>query len=208
MGINKRAVEASRAVWPHSELFEMCLYFKEKAEERYRADIHLKTREMSVTMLLCSFTLEAFLNFIGRNCVRYWDHLEKGLRQKQKLLIIAESLQIDIKIGERPFQTQHDMNNYRNKMAHAKPELLEGNFIMEADDVRPRLYSKWEEMINIENVRRFVQDTDEMCAALLKSYDKKKYPNRAPRKGLWYLAGAEFWMSQNIDEESVDEAAD
>ena len=71
------------------------------------------------SIVFTAFTLEAYLNHIGPMVFNCWNSIER-LSPKDKLIIIAEKIQMDINFGVRPWQVMKDLFGFRNDIAHGK----------------------------------------------------------------------------------------
>ena len=67
-----------------------------------------------------TFALEAYLNHYGELKIKHWDIIEKRLRFKEKIQLIAEEVGYQINWGVRPFQNFSAIKKYRDQLAHPK----------------------------------------------------------------------------------------
>jgi hypothetical protein len=72
---------------------------------------------MTIGVLL-AFLLEAYLNHVGEQVVPVWSELERPLRPKAKLEVIAAELKVDL--GSAPFATFDAIFRFRDLFAHGK----------------------------------------------------------------------------------------
>jgi hypothetical protein len=75
--------------------------------------------QIMASLIFTAFTLEAYLNHIGKKIFECWDDLER-LSPAGKMNIIAEKLNIKSDNGKRPFQTVKKLLDFRNDVAHGK----------------------------------------------------------------------------------------
>src|ERR687888_126157 len=62
-----------------------------------------------VVGVLCSFTLEAYLNHVGSMKLKTWERIERKLGADEKLELIAELVGISIDRSKAPFQSFTDI---------------------------------------------------------------------------------------------------
>jgi hypothetical protein len=72
--------------------------------------------------VFAAFTVEAFLNHLGRLKVPNWDEIERNKGPQEKLVHLATSQRWQLSLGKRPFQTLRRMIFLRNALAHGKSE--------------------------------------------------------------------------------------
>lgn len=144
------------------------------------------------SMLYCAFTIEAFLNHVGSLLSKNWHGKESRLNPKKKLSRIEELLNTTFNRSKRPFQTFHDIFNYRNWLVHGKTEeVLEPTIIQ--IDIGPEFEfeSQWEKYTTFENAKRFTKDTYSMM-------NKIFHVKRLESSGIWTLGGATYSNSERM----------
>jgi hypothetical protein len=70
-----------------------------------------------------AFSLEAFLNWLGPQLIPHWKYLER-LKPREKLDLIADLVRVKPGYGARPWQLVKELFDYRNALAHGRPESL------------------------------------------------------------------------------------
>jgi hypothetical protein len=77
------------------------------------------------SMITTAFFLEAYLNYLGQKKVNQedWSKWERQPSYK-KLKDLTDKLDYKIDDSKRPFKTFREMFDFRNLMAHAKPQYL------------------------------------------------------------------------------------
>ncbi len=78
--------------------------------------------------LFSAFAIEACLNHIGEERLRFWSIVERELRWETKLKLIAQHLDIEIDKGKRPFQTLSTLFRFRNHLAHGRTQIVRGTY--------------------------------------------------------------------------------
>lgn len=160
-------VTAIRDVYPHFNLnYASYIALKEAKNTQDKWDcVHF----CMTSMLLCSFTLEAYFNLVGKSKIEFWDKedLEK-LSPEYKLQRIAKILKFSYDKSCRPFQTFKNIIKFRNLLVHAKPNVVTER----TDKFDPKTpKSEWEKMVSIKMANIFNADTEKMLLFLQKNTD-------------------------------------
>jgi len=82
------------------------------------------TRVVPVVVFM-AFSIEAYLNSLGSRRISYWDELER-LPWRSKINILHESAGNKPSWGESHLQFAASIFSLRDKLAHGKPERIEG----------------------------------------------------------------------------------
>ena len=144
-------------VFPHVHFIDASAFFFEQAKIREDG----QELNIMASIIFCAFSLESFLNCMGRNKVNRWDILEKSLSPKQKLDFLTEGFSEKIDFGKSPFQSFTTIFKFRNSLAHAKMESFEGTVSLD-DSI-----TDWEKLCTIENAEKFCNDTKDMIYKLI-----------------------------------------
>jgi len=157
------------------------------AEDEKNAQLRYLTMS---SMLYCAFTMEAFLNHVGKLVTETWDETEIWFGPKQKLKYIIGNLEATFDLSKRPFQTFDDLFVYRNWLAHGKTEVVHEPTIIETS-VGPdfEFESEWEKWTTYETAKRFKEDLYNM---MVKIYNVK----RLESTGMEVLGGAQYKHSE------------
>src|SRR5690606_33680185 len=75
------------------------------------------------SILLTTFTLEAYFNHIGPKLFKSWDDLE-ALSPRAKLEVLMEKVGLDLPRGKNPIQMVDKLIRFRNALAHGKTHTL------------------------------------------------------------------------------------
>lgn len=123
--------------------------------------------ETLASVVMAAFKFEAFLNHLGFLVLPFWTAIER-LPHKNKLVILAKHLNIEMDCGKRPFQTLALLFQARDGIAHGKPELIETVTIKdglpnELDAERPQ--TKWESICTLDFAERAYDDTEQIALA-------------------------------------------
>lgn len=167
------------------------------SKELIKRDNENGAYHLMVSMVFSAFTLEAFLNHVGAiQFKKNWPELER-LRTKEKLIVLSEKLNLQLDFGKRPWQTYNEINNFRNLVVHAKPEIIDFEITVQLGSSEIYLPdSKIEKYLTEEWCDRFFTDTEEICITLAKEAG-------IPTKHLFF--SLPLGSSISIDEITVNE---
>ena len=157
--------KVERTLPTYTRLRSVSWYTFHLAQKSAEGSLH----NLMISMLFCAFTIEAFLNHLLEiTFPAFWEPLKKRLRPRDKLHVLAAYFSIDPDFGHRPFQTFDKIFQFRNLLVHAKTEKLiaESEFILEDGDRFPEPLAKWEELLSVDNARRFLDDTKEIVTRI------------------------------------------
>ena len=171
-------VNATREVYPWILLWSRCTWALEDAStggERQYLFIF--------SMLLCAFTLEAFLNHLLRfRRPDSWDDYERNASPAQKLAEVSKIIGFKLDKGRRPFRTFPEVFRFRNDLAHAKPITLSQTFkypvqtFLTAQQMPALPLTPWEKTLTPARARKFYEDTRSMILALYHAADMGDEP--------------------------------
>ena len=125
--------------------------------------------------VMCSFTLEAAVNYLGQKLIENWQIIERGLSVKQKIILIAEFSGFDVDFGSEPFQYLTEMVRFRNDIVHARPSSTFSNDIQDHQidsdgfpkvSTIPALQTKWEQYCNIGIAEKWLKAVKDICSYL------------------------------------------
>ena len=128
------------------------------------------------SMITSAFFLEAYLNYLGQKIIskEEWERWERK-RSRDKLKDLKTKIDCQIDINQRPFKTFQEIFEFRNLMAHAKPQLYSINKEVEREQPTSTqiLESEWQSekpnwknLINKNNAERFFDDAIQMMEIL------------------------------------------
>jgi hypothetical protein len=127
------------------------------------------------SILLSAFTFEAYLNYLGKEIIPFWDNIEK-IKVLEKLDVICKQLNIEIDRSRRPFQTLNKLFKFRNPIAHGKSEIItvekEVNITKYNNDL-PK--TKIEEFCTNDNARKCLEDVREIIKYIHKFFNSKAF---------------------------------
>lgn len=110
-----------------------------------------------VGVTLCALSIEAMCNSIGERVIDDWKDFESA-GPNAKLRLLSERLEVDYKKDQEPWKGARWLCRIRNRIAHAKPELIKVEKVLTRTefDKSPVEFpqSKLEKEITIENAER------------------------------------------------------
>jgi len=101
-------------------------------------------------VVFAAFAIEAYLNSIGARKITFWDELER-LPWKKKVEILHKQAGSKPDWGKEPLQFAKEVFEFRDKLAHGKPERVLGPVFNDANEagrlqdlgkLRPDWYSR------------------------------------------------------------------
>lgn len=98
----------------------------------------LKSKEFPLTeftpiVVFTAFAIEAYLNSIGFRHIRFWDEIER-LPWKQKIEVLHVNAGATADWSQGPLQFASQVFKLREKLAHGKPERVEGPCFPNGED--------------------------------------------------------------------------
>ena len=81
--------------------------------------------EFTTIIVFTAFVVKAYLNSIGSREIAFWEELER-LPWKQKIEILHKNAEVNPDWGQEPLQFANEVFRLRDKLAHGKPERVEG----------------------------------------------------------------------------------
>jgi len=110
--------------------------------------------------IFSAFTLEAYLNHLGKLKCDAWDILEPTLRTEQKLQLIAMTIGAAVDRGKRPFQSWTEIFRLRNFFAHGKTQEIQDVIQdpLPRDAYFPSLDPKEITRISIDATKKILED--------------------------------------------------
>jgi hypothetical protein len=160
-------VAKDRQVNTYAEMWHASHVMLNKAEKDEKGSYY----QLMASLIFIAFTLEAYLNHIGKRIFGCWDDLEQ-LSPQKKLNVIAEKLKVEKDDGKRPFQTVKELFKLRNDIAHGKSVFLKSENQISATDAELDNYmhrlleTEWEKYCNIENTQRAREDVKSIIQKL------------------------------------------
>ena len=174
MSKSKVKVVKTRQVNTYNELWRVSYWTMHRAEEEHEGSFF----QIMASLIFTAFTLEAYLNHVGKSIFECWDDLER-LSPSAKINVIAEQLKVKKDDSKRPFQTVKRLFDFRNDVAHGKTILLKteeqisvANASIE-NYIHKMLEPEWEEYSTLDNAKRARADVEEIIEIFHKSANIK-----------------------------------
>lgn len=146
-----RQITRTRNLNTYAILWNTSWCLLEAGKERVEGSFHQFLSSIAFT----AFTLEAFLNHVGKQLFNSWPEIDP-LSPWAKLSLVCEKLDIKIEKGKKPWQTLAKIIRIRNQIAHGKSIELKDKYVEkyseECNPSRPdQIKSEWEAFSTAKN---------------------------------------------------------
>jgi|SRR5271166_4562597 len=120
MAKTKVRLKAHRHVYIHNDIGNAVFYFKNRVDERIanndRDGVGL---EIMAGLTLLAFEVEARFNFLGAKLIRDWNERTPAI---EKVKQVCSHLEVAPDFSVRPYLNVEKLKNFRDTLAHGKPE--------------------------------------------------------------------------------------
>ena len=190
----KRHIEAKKEVYIVATLRSVAWRLYKDAEENIKSS-NLKCIG---SIAFSAFTLEAYLNYVGENRIKFWNIVEKKLSPDEKLDLISMELKIDIDKGKRPFQSFGEIFKFRRYIVHGRSEIITDKGIQTlSENEYPILPdTEWQRMVSLEKTKIYLDDTKKMVEVLYEGSELDFDP--------FYMAEIADWWASDVQEDKDD----
>jgi hypothetical protein len=178
----KAVVTKSRDVRIHAELWHTANCLLRAGQEEPKGSAH----QFRGSLVFRAFALESFLNWLGYNLVPHWKYLER-LKPREKLDLLTDLTHVTPDYGKRPWQIVKELFDFRNEIAHGKPENLTSETLEEVDDdldtkLGEHIQADWERFGTEQNAVKAQEDVEKIASILYNASGvaKKQSGPRAP----------------------------
>lgn len=154
------------------------------ADLAHGADILIKKTDQEVegsyytimgSLLLTTFTFEAYLNHLGKKKITFWDKIE-SINVFDKYSVLCKEFDIFPDFSVRPHQTLKALFQFRNAIAHGK-SITKIKTVSSQDDPSKKVpKAEWEEYCNMDNAKRAKEDVSRVIIELHKKAGLGNYP--------------------------------
>tara|TARA_R110000868_G_scaffold25293_7_gene98661 strand:- start:46 stop:618 length:573 start_codon:yes stop_codon:yes gene_type:complete len=121
-------------------------------------------------LVYCAFTLEAYLNHLGKLKNDDWEKIERRYSKidKYKKFASAGNINFD-EFRNRPYRTLKELFGFRDRMAHGRTttESVNVSIYMPTDHL-PQIYAdkSWKSFATVENARIAIEDVETIVKEL------------------------------------------
>jgi hypothetical protein len=123
---------------------------------------------MIAGLTITAFAVEANFNFLGWKLIDGWNERQPFFKKVKQ---ICKHLSVDVDWDNRPFATIKKLKEFRDTLAHGKPEVLENEeeVILTDDELRKRgwLTPEWEKFLTGDFVTEAYDDMEVIWKLLL-----------------------------------------
>ena len=178
----KAVVTKSRDVRIHAELWHSANCLLRAGQSGPKGSAH----QFRGSLVFRAFALEAFLNWLGHHLVPHWEYLER-LKPREKLDLLTDLTHVKPDYGTRPWQIVKELFDFRNEIAHGKPENLSRETIEDVDDfvdakLGEHIQADWERFGTEQNAVNAQEDVEKIADLLYEASgiaDKQSGPRGA-----------------------------
>jgi hypothetical protein len=158
--LKKVKIYKQRELNTYAEVWRVSYWTLDQAKKELKGSYF----QIISSLMFTAFTLEAYLNHIGKIAFTCWDDLE-SLPPKKKLNLLAEKFGVKTDYSKRPFQTIKRLIDFRNAVAHGKTKILKSEVILSFDDslddyMHKTLEAEWEQYCTLINAERARGDVE------------------------------------------------
>lgn len=155
--------QVQKNIYIHNDLANTADHLRKRVEEMEatgnRDGIAL---DITACLTMLAFTFESRMNFIGAKTLG--DDWKERDYFVNKIKTVFKTLEIDSNRTERPYSTVWELKNFRDTIAHGKPDESETKEVVESDgsleDLATDLSGAWEAYRTIEFMRQGFEDVN------------------------------------------------
>ena len=138
-------------------------------------------------MTYSAFSLEAYLNHLGKSEIPNWEKIERNKSPKQKMEMLVEKKGYKPDFTKRPFSTFEKIFSFRKLIVHGKTEYITIEEVQEGDlGDKPELPTTlWEQTTTVDNAIIFVEDSTSIIEELHPIFGYKTNPFITEWKSSW-----------------------
>ena len=180
-------IQKKRQFRPHAEHFHAAQLFHRHGSEKVRGNYY----QFVACLAFCAFALESYLNFIGAQCVKHWNEIERA-SPRAKLRFLMLKFGVHLEEDRAPMQTVRELFLFRNWLVHTRPEVIEEDYIeLYTEKSEESVYAsplhKWEKFPSAVTSARVLRDVEALINLL---NEKSCYPEPMPLATSSHSGGA------------------
>ena len=121
------------------------------------------------SLVFSAFTMEAYLNHLGKLRNKDWDEVERKLPKLEKYKMFCKVAKLEINLNVRPYQTIVQLFRFRDQMAHGKTTDDEIAFELAAEckkNPHLKVENDWQSFAKIQRASEAIQDVEKMVNEL------------------------------------------
>ena len=188
------SVKKERDVITYAEMWHTSLCLLERGQEQVKASTH----QFRASLVFTAFTLEAYLNHVGRELFNCWEDLER-LGPREKMNLIAEHLEVPINYGNRPWQIMKELFGFRNAIAHGKSTTFKPpTKVVSAEEEEPVeewiAQTEWEAFCTEKNAVKARKDVEKIVTI---TYEAAK--TKGCDTGYPFVKGMQSWSKRLLE---------
>ena len=169
MATVKAHVKVDKHIYMHNDIDQGAFYYKERIKEKLaKGDRDGIGYEMMACLVLLAFAVEAKFNFLGHKLIKNWNEWDSALHKVKRVL---KHLGLNDDLKDPPYKTIDDLKNFRDTLAHGKPQEIkyEGDIVATEEELRQqgRLTAEYQKFLKEELVYKAYEDVETIWKDLL-----------------------------------------
>ena len=121
------------------------------------------------SLIFSAFTLEAYLNHLGKLRNKEWEKIERKHSKIEKYKLLAEAAEIKYNFSVHPYSTLKELFSFRDRMAHGRTtEEVISTCIDMHEKHLPQIHAKndWQVFATLETARQSIKDVERLIKEL------------------------------------------
>jgi len=161
---NKISVKAETTSYSYVTLHNAAYYELQAAQETEKGRFF----HCLSAMLYSAFSIEAYLNHLGKAEISDWGKIERRFSPRRKLNMLIETKKYLPDFTKPPFDTFDRIFDFRKKIVHGKTERIRVEEVREGKlgDTPDLPTSDWEKSTTLENATLFYENSTSMIVLL------------------------------------------
>jgi hypothetical protein len=162
-------LQGKKYVYIHNDLSNAAFHFKTRIEERLERDDRVGiTFDCISCLVMCAFSFEAYINFLGSKLITGWKERQPF---DDKVKEVLKHLGIQPDETQRPYSAIGRLKTFRDTVAHGKPDEEEYDKVVEikgdGSDARPDLTGEWQKICETDSVFEIYEDIEAIWKEML-----------------------------------------
>jgi hypothetical protein len=140
-------------------------YMLKLAEESEEGQLYT----LVASLIFNAFTLEAYLNHLGKLRNKEWNEIERRYSKIEKYKLFAEAAEIKFDFSVRPYRTLKELFFFRDRMAHGRTTEEVISTCIDMHEKRlPQIHAKndWQTFATFETARQSIKDVERLIKEL------------------------------------------
>lgn len=121
------------------------------------------------SLVFSAFTLEAYLNHLGKLRNNEWDEIERKYPKLEKYKLFTTATSVKVNFDVRPYRTLKELFDFRDRMAHGKTTTESVAIDINAyEDRLPQIIAEneWQAFATLERAQQAIEDVETLIKEL------------------------------------------